>query len=98
MKKYRPSNGTEGIGFQEGFCFRCKKDKNSDCDILSRSYLYDIDDEDYPDEWTYKDGKPICTAFKDENEPDIEPRCKDTIEMFPELIKEAHGKDSADKE
>jgi hypothetical protein len=85
--KYRPSNGTEGIGFQERYCFRCKNDdeeKGKLCDILTRTYAFDVDDPRYPEEWTYKDGKPVCTAFQDVDTPEIEPRCKHTLEMFKE--------------
>lgn len=84
MRKYRPSNGTEGMGFIECYCMNCvyenpHPDAKPKCDILSRSFLYGIKDEKYPEEWQYNENdQPICTAFKkwdwgndgDPNDPD----------------------------
>jgi len=76
MKKYRPSNGTEGMGFIESFCENCIHEKfmhtNSDddlkCEILSNSMLYDLSDPEYPSEWTYDAlGKPCCTKYVNYN-------------------------------
>lgn len=73
MKKYRPSNGTEGLCFMEIFCQRCiheeyvnTGDPNSKCcGILNRTFLYDVDHPLYPKEWIEKpDGSCECTAFK----------------------------------
>lgn len=70
---YRPSNGTEGMYFTSRFCDRCAHEKwshtqqNGDkqCDILSRSMMCDLKDENYPKEWQYdKEDKPTCTMFK----------------------------------
>ncbi len=69
MKKYQPSNGTEGMGFMETFCDKCLNqhpDPNSpkQCMIIMRTMLYNTRDKEYPEEWTYdENGKPICTAF-----------------------------------
>lgn len=69
-KKYRPSNGTEGMAFMSEFCDTCihenaVPDKKPNCEIMTNSMCLGIDDKDYPSEWTYdKDGKPICTKFK----------------------------------
>jgi hypothetical protein len=86
-RKYVPSNGTEGEGFIEAFCWRffhwrfieafcwnCAnekwihtfKDGDKKCDILSRSMIYRVEDEEYPKEWIYdENGKPTCTAWKE---------------------------------
>jgi len=73
-RKYMPSNGTEGGGFIEAFCWNCVHEKwihtlrdgDKKCDILSRSMIYRIEDEEYPKEWTYdENGKPTCTAWKE---------------------------------
>lgn len=69
MKKYRPSNGTEGMRFTEHFCDRCKNqhpDPNSSkqCMILCKTMCYDLNDKEYPEEWTYdEEGFPTCTAW-----------------------------------
>ncbi len=72
-KKYRPSNGTEGMCFIDEYCCNCIHGKyehtgdtnDNPCEILSRSFLYDVDEKEYPEEWTYDDkGEPCCTAFK----------------------------------
>ena len=73
MKKYRPSNGTEGEGFIDHFCYNCIHGKyehtgdlnDKPCDILSRSFMHDLKDKEYPEEWTYDEsGNPTCTAWK----------------------------------
>lgn len=71
MKKYRPSNGTEGEGFIACFCERCTKDNFPDenkpwCQILADTLAFDINDENYPKEWIWgMDGNPTCTAFEE---------------------------------
>ena len=68
MKKYQPSNGTEGMYFMDEFCMKCVHcDPNPEgakqCDILCRSMAYDVSDDEYPIEWTYDhNGNPTCTA------------------------------------
>lgn len=70
-RKYRPANGSEGEGFMEQFCYRCKHDNYPDgpesewCQILANSMCFEIDEPGYPDEWIYgEDGQPKCTAFE----------------------------------
>lgn len=69
-RKYRPSNGTEGLGFMECWCCECERDRDfrddagDGCPILARTVIHDVDDPEYPEEWTYgEDGLPMCTAF-----------------------------------
>jgi hypothetical protein len=71
MKKYRPSNGSEGILFEENFCDKCKNEtwnpetnKGKQCEILGCMMLFNINEPEYPSELVYKDDKPTCTAFK----------------------------------
>lgn len=69
---YRPSNGTEGMIFEEKFCNRCKLQADDTlaedrgyCEILTNSMLYEIGDPEYPKEWVYNDeGWGRCTAFQ----------------------------------
>lgn len=75
MKKYQPSNGTEGMIFMEHFCENCihekylqdpeKFDDEKDkCRILSNSMIYSVNDPEYPIEWTYDENdKPTCTNW-----------------------------------
>jgi len=68
MKKYQPSNGTEGMIFTEKHCDNCMNcDPNPEgkkqCDILMKTMCFDITDPEYPIEWTYIDGNPTCTAW-----------------------------------
>lgn len=69
-KSYRPSNGTEGMVFEEAFCDRCKNcdpdpDGDVQCDILFRALNFWDHESEYPKEWVYdKEGWPICTAWK----------------------------------
>ncbi len=54
-KKYRPSNGTEGLVFIEHYCANCIHGKyehtgdtnDNPCEILTRSFMCGIDDKDY---------------------------------------------------
>jgi hypothetical protein len=75
-RPYRPSNGTEGVIFDDEFCSNCQHDaawredeRAEPCDILSRTFFYNIDDPQYPTEWVEddvqwpEDSKPRCTAF-----------------------------------
>jgi len=63
--------------FDEYWCAQCQRDaawredENSvePCDILSRSFIFDINDPEYPTEWIQDDvayphySNPRCTAF-----------------------------------
>jgi hypothetical protein len=65
---YQPSNGTEGMGFEELHCYQCLNcDPNPEgekqCDIWMRAVFYNPSDPEYPKEWIYKDGKPTCTSW-----------------------------------
>lgn len=68
---YRPSNGSEGDGFMEGWCDRCERDRAfreatgdaEGCEILCRTLIYDITDPEYPREWVEGEDGPKCTAF-----------------------------------
>jgi hypothetical protein len=67
MEKYRPSNGTEGLWFEEKFCCTCEHDEaaGKSCDILCRTFVFDIKDKEYPSEWIYdENGQPRCTAYR----------------------------------
>ena len=70
MKKYRPSNGTEGDAFMSSFCYQCIHDnpdynaKSPRCEIMTLTMCLDLTDKDYPKEWCHgEDGKPTCTEF-----------------------------------
>lgn len=70
IKKYRPSNGSEGDWFMGKFCYQCIHD-NPDCealsprcDIMTLTMCLDVTDKDYPNEWTFDEmGNPTCTSF-----------------------------------
>lgn len=87
--RYRPTSGAEGDSFQHQWCVRCRKDaahradpeSGDGCPIVASTFVFEIDEDDYPAEWTYRDdGQPICTAF----EPDdgSAPRCHKTSDLF----------------
>ena len=63
LKRYRPSNGTEGMIFAAQFCDRCVHDINEDCAIFARSLAFGVDHPEYPVEWIEDDRGPLCTAF-----------------------------------
>lgn len=73
IKLYRPSNGTEGDYFMAEFCERCYHDSMGDtpegsCPILAASFAYEINDDKYPNQWRYEDGKPTCISFLERKE------------------------------
>lgn len=68
-KIYRPSNGTEGMIFEEHFCSNCIHD-NPDpnhpkkCELIIGAYCAYPTDPEYPIEWKYDAlGHPTCTKF-----------------------------------
>jgi hypothetical protein len=83
IKRYRPSNGSEGECFVADWCGTCERDHgmlkglpleecddNRVCEIIGKTYLYNVDDPEYPAEWTYdKNGAPCCTAYVEEGKP-----------------------------
>lgn len=65
-RRYRPSNGTEGMGFMEKFCENCIHDNGDTvmCEIITLVMGLDVDHKDYPEEWTYDEkGSPTCKKF-----------------------------------
>lgn len=88
---YRPSNGSEGEGFLEAFCFHCARDAafrdggpDADsalgCQILAKMYALDVADPDYPKELIEDERGSRCTAFTED--PTCPVRCDRTIDMF----------------
>ncbi|ALN97231.1 DUF550 domain-containing protein [Flavobacterium psychrophilum] len=101
IKKYQPSNGTEGSIFMAKHCEQCihekfihtAKDGDKQCDIATRSMIHNINDDEYPEEWTFdRLNQPICTKFKkhewfDENGNLTEPSNDDFEIEDPNQIK-----------
>ena len=86
---YRPSNGSEGIDFDDAWCSRCARDaafrEDPDaadgCPIYAATFRFDIDHPEYPKEWIEDDVKgPHCTAFT--TDPKCPERCDQTADMF----------------
>jgi len=72
LHKYRPSNSTEGDGFQARWCRRCMRYPR--CMILADTMFYDIRDPKYPTQWQYNAaGRPVCTAYQDKPAPSQPP-------------------------
>lgn len=68
---YRPSNGTEGMMFEEIWCNHCTR-MSAECEIYSAALLYDLGDKDYPSQWVYDPGgRPMCTAFCDRRQGEL---------------------------
>ena len=92
-KPYQPSNGSEGQDFTESWCNQCEREREyresegedweKCCPILGASMANSVGDDDYPKEWIYKDGKPVCTAFVTEGR-ETHPIDDKTLPMFPE--------------
>ena len=88
---YRPSNGTEGMDFQDFYCDQCERDRafrETDyegdpalgCQILADTFAYDITDPKYPKEWITDEIGPRCTAFT--TDPTKPLRCDKTPDLF----------------
>lgn len=79
---YRPSNGTEGLMFEEQFCERCKHERikpngefAKQCRIHTNAFFFDEDDKAYPKEWTHDaEGCPTCTKFAERTLVQLKPR------------------------
>lgn len=98
IRLYQPSNGTEGDIFLSKFCYQCIKfphshDAKNQCQISLDSMAWDIRDPEYPKQWRYVDGRPVCAAFKSREEFNAERRLKrkasriiakdtDTLDLF----------------
>lgn len=84
VRKYRPSNGTEGMSFVEAWCDHCIKhsispEAKKQCPILRDTFIYDSDDPEYPEAWQYQNGRPVCTAFKSREEANAKRRNRRVI-------------------
>lgn len=77
-RKYRPPSEVESRYFSDRWCSRCIHDRpfrtdveHSGCPILLATFRYQVDDPEYPSQWTCNDaGEPICTAFEPDAEAD----------------------------
>ena len=71
IKRYQPSNGTEGDIFYGHFCAHCTREAgNRECMIYLKTMFHKVTDKEYPREWRYdENGNPMCTAFKDADAP-----------------------------
>ena len=64
IKKYRPSNSSEGYGFIDYWCGKCALKGARVCSIVDETMFYQVDDPEYPKEWRYDENdRPVCTAF-----------------------------------
>ena len=69
------------------WCAHCAhNDLDEDpCDIQTAAIVHQTDDPEYPTEWIYRGGTPICTAFRHKADADgSEPafRCDKTPDML----------------
>ena len=98
-EKYRPANGYEGEIFFSFWCRHCQRDKamregydindcydDEKCDILRNSMEFNVDEDDYPHQWTYGlDGQPCCTSFIPAGTMPTVFRDPLTIDMFEQV-------------
>lgn len=93
MKKYRPSNSSDGFAFIAEYCEQCAREsENNPCEIFSKAtkaciaMAFNINHSKYPypAEWIYNENnQPTCTAFlHDSNTQQY--RCAHTVDMFEE--------------
>lgn len=65
---YYPSNGSEGMWFEDRYCSNCihdNPDPNSPkkCEVILGALLHYPPEPDYPMEWRVVNGEPTCTKF-----------------------------------
>ena len=93
IELYQPSNHTVGESFMSDFCYKCSKcpapEADNQCGIMLRTMAFSPDDKEYPNQWRYVDGKPVCISFKDRDEFNAERRekrkpvqDKSTLDLF----------------
>lgn len=65
IKKYRPSNGSEGEMFCREYCDCCSNKYGPvNCRIELSTMAFGINEPEYPKEWIYdENGKPKCTKW-----------------------------------
>jgi hypothetical protein len=74
-KPCRPSNGTEGLMFEERWCDHCSR--GARCSIPGRSKTFELGDRHYPKELVFgADGWGSCTAFTERGTAIRKPRTK----------------------
>lgn len=83
-KSFRPSNGTEGMMFDDAVCAKCVNDaqhritQKGGCTILGRAMAFNTTDDGYPPEWRFNDeGWPTCLAFDPVLSPALDTRSSD---------------------
>jgi hypothetical protein len=91
QRPYRPSNGTEGDIFLANWCESCASGSNEDdpCRVQMYAFNFNIDDDEYPSEWIYRNGVPTCTVYQHELDADGEEltvRCDKTPDMFQDAV------------
>ena len=97
MRKYQPSNGTEGSFFIEEYCMNClhcdpDPSGKKQCEILCATMVYDIKDKEYPMEWIYDENdSPCCTKWQkwdwgNDGEPDDDNNPKAPIPVAPNQL------------
>lgn len=86
IELWQPSNGTIGAIFIADWCGTCARDIEENCDICSRTMIFNITAPEYPKEWRYdNNGNLICTAYIPEGEAITDVMRDDrTIDMFEE--------------
>lgn len=58
-EQFVPSNSSEGMDFMDHWCGRCSADgADANCDVLT-----DAMSGAAVDQWIYRDGEAVCTAF-----------------------------------
>lgn len=86
---HMPANRTDGDDFERAWCAHCLgvgqgdewEDEFGDLIEVKCQILDDAFCGLQPPEWKYHNGRPVCTAFRED--PDNKARCLRTLEMFP---------------
>lgn len=74
-EQWKPSNGTVGYSFVAHVCGDCERNRDDDCDILSRSFRGEAV------EWRSTDEGQFCMAYAPLGERLPEPPCPHTASL-----------------
>lgn len=83
VRKFQPSNHTQGAAFVADWCGTCQHGLHEPCDIAARTMWLKVEDPEYPAEWQYNcNDDPVCTAHVENGQPVPPSRCDRTVDMF----------------
>ena len=61
---YMPTSSDDGEWFMRKFCDKCTKEtEGRPCEILAKTFAFTKEQKQYPRQWLYHKGSPLCISF-----------------------------------